>query len=339
MQNPTGGKRSFVFLLLPEFTLLALSSAIEALRMANAMLGREAYAWKLVSTEGDTVIASSGTGLRCDNTLADERLASMAARPSMVVVVGGLNVQRHSSRKITSWLRDCRHRGITVASLCTGAHALAQAGLLDDRNCVIHWENAPGLAEQFRDTSVGSELFQIDGGIVTCAGGMASFDLMLHLIQQEHGDGIVAAICDRAIVERARNQGERQRPALAARDSLQHHVVASLIERMQAALSDPVPMRELIADLGLTRRQVERLFQHALQISPARYYMRLRLERARLLLQQTAIPIMDVAIASGFSSASHFSKAYRDHYGCSPHVARRSAAVGEGGAANRNLSA
>jgi transcriptional regulator GlxA family with amidase domain len=317
-------QRLFVFYLMPEFTLLAFSSAIEALRLANAALGYDAYTWRLTTSAGDEVRASCGVSLRSDSTVLMERQhATRPGKPFMVVICGGLNVERYASKATEAWLRECRQNGIAIASLCTGAHMLARAKLLDDRKCVIHWENFPSFVEQFRGASVRTGLFEIDGTIHTCAGGAASFDMMLHIIRRDYGEEVVAGVCERAIVDRIRNADDRQRLPFAPRLEEHHPAVTRLIERMQQTLTEPMPVEELVADLGLTRRQVERLFRTELRSSPARYYMRLRLERARLLLQQMTTPIVEIAVASGFSSASHFSKCYRDVYGCSPQEVRK----------------
>lgn len=305
--------------------MLAFAPAVEALRMANAALGRAAYSWRILGSEGQAVRASCGVTLHCDAALADERpVPRRGDGPCTVVVCGGMNVQKYTGSRIESWLREYRREGVTVASLCTGAYVLAQAGLLNDRRCVIHWENFPSFAEQFRNASVRPALFEIDGDVITCAGGAASFDLMLHLLRERHGDKIVTAVCDRALVDRVRSAKDPQRLMLTPQASHYHHAVETLIERMHDSLSDPVPVDELMAGLGLTRRQIERLFQSKLRISPARYYMNLRLDRARLLLVHSSKPIVEIALACGFSSASHFAKAYRDAYGISPQALRKS---------------
>jgi transcriptional regulator GlxA family with amidase domain len=324
MENTNIRQRLFVFCLLPEFTLLAFSSAIEALRLANAVLGRDAYTWRLVTSVGDVVQASCGVSLKSESSVAIERRhASGPNRPFMVVVCGGLNVERYASKATEAWLRECRQNGIAIASLCTGAHLLARARLLDDKRCVIHWENFPSFAEQFRGASVQTGLFEIDAGIHTCAGGVASLDMMLHIIRRDYGQEVVAGVCERAIVDRVRNAEDRQRLPFSPRVEKHHPAITRLIERMQETLTEPAPVEELVSGLGLTRRQVERLFRSELRNSPARYYMKLRLERAQLLLQQMDTPIVEIAIASGFSSASHFSKCYREAYGYSPHEARK----------------
>jgi len=324
--------RDFVFYILPEFTLLALASAIEALRLANAVLGREAYTWRLVSPDGTSAEASCGISLKSDSTIEAERLVvASRERPFMVVVCGGRNVERYASKTSEAWLRECRQRAIAIASLCTGAHVLAEARLLDDKRCVIHWENYPSFAERFAGAAVRTGLFEIDGAIHTCAGGAASFDMMLHLIRSDFGEAVVAGVCEQAIVDRIRSSEDLQRMPFAPRAVKHHPVVARLIERMQETLADPLPVEALMSDIGLTRRQIERLFRNELGQSPGKFYMKLRLERAKLLLQQTKKPIVEVAIACGFSSASHFSTSYRDAYGGSPHQARAGKPAGDPG--------
>jgi transcriptional regulator GlxA family with amidase domain len=316
-------RREFVFYLLPEFTLLAFASAVEALRLANAVVGHDAYAWRLVSDDGSSAEASCGISLACDSTIEAERLAAGSrGRPFMVVVCGGRNVERYATRAGETWLRQCRQNAIAIASLCTGAHVLAQARLLDDRRCVIHWENYPSFTERFAGAAVRTGLFEIDGAIHTCAGGAASFDMMLHLIRSDFGEAVVSGVCEQAIVDRIRSSQDLQRMPFSPRSVRHHPVVARLIERMQETLADPVPVEALMADIGLTRRQIERLFRNELGQSPGKFYMKLRLERANLLLRQTRKPIVDVAVACGFSSASHFAKSYRDAYGRPPHEAR-----------------
>jgi transcriptional regulator GlxA family with amidase domain len=240
----------------------------------------------------------------------------------MVVVCGGRNVERYASKTGEAWLRECRQNAIAIASLCTGAHVLAEARLLDDKRCVIHWENHPSFTERFAGAAARTGLFEIDGAIHTCAGGAASFDMMLQLIRSDFGEPVVSGICEQAIVDRIRNSENLQRMPFSPPGVKHHPVVARLVERMQETLAEPLPVEALMADIGLTRRQIERLFRNELGQSPARFYSRLRLERAKLLLQKTRKPIVEVAIACGFSSASHFSKSYRDAYGNSPHEAR-----------------
>lgn len=324
MESAAIKHRLFVFCLVPDFTLLAFSSAIEALRLANAVLGYEAYAWRLTSAEGGKVPASCGVSIDTDNPVSVERqLLSRRERPFMAIVCAGLNVERHFNKPTQAWLRECKQNGVVLASVCTGAHILARAGLLESRKCVIHWQNFPSFVEQFSGARAKTSLFEADGGIYTCAGGTASFDMMLHVIQSDFGEDVVAQVCERAIVDRVRSATDRQRLPFAQRAKESHPAVMRLIEKMQETLAEPVPVDELMEGIGLTRRQIERHFRNEVHCSPARYYMKLRLERAQALLMQMTTPIVEVAVSSGFASASHFSKCFREVYGCSPQQARK----------------
>lgn len=324
MNSQDNKRKHYIFLLMPEFTFLAFSSAVEVLRMANSALGYDAYDWITVATEGNEARSSCGVRIHCDESLAKMRRATLSfGRDYTVVVCGGFNINKHTNKTIESWLREWKKSRSIIGSLCTGAYVLARAQLLGERRFVIHWENAASFGEQFHDAAIRPALFEIDDGIITCAGGMAAFDMMAHLVQLEHGEAVAREICERAIVDRIRNPGERQRSPFKVQSSKQHKIITILIERMQESLSDPIPISEILSGTDLTRRQVERIFQHELCISPAKYYMRLRLERSRLMLHQTNTPIVDIAIANGFSSASHFSKSYRDFYAHTPHEARK----------------
>jgi transcriptional regulator GlxA family with amidase domain len=322
-------KRLFSFYLVPEFTLLAFSSAIEALRLANAAIGFEAYSWRFVSEDGRSVRSSCGLDLVPHSSLAEERaLLAGRSRPSIAVVCGGMNVRRHHSRTVATWLRECRRRGVALASLCTGSDVLANAGLLDGRRCTIHWENLPDFVERFPALQVSTGVYEIDGDVYTCAGGSASFDMILHLIEQDFGEAIVSRICEQALVERVRNPSARQRLPLRTQLGTSDPVILTIAEEMQANLSDPLPLPRLAANVGVSVRQIERLFRREMGRSPARYYLELRLERAHLLLSQSALPIIEIAVACGFLGGSHFWNAYRKIYGCTPKQTRLGSQIG-----------
>ncbi|WP_088348908.1 MULTISPECIES: GlxA family transcriptional regulator [Rhodomicrobium] len=316
-------RRLFSFYLVPEFTLLAFSSALEALRLANAAVGFEAYAWRFVSEKGKSVRSSCGLDLAAHASLAEERaMLTGRARPTMAIVCGGMNVRSHRSRAAATWLRECRRRGVALASLCTGSDVLAEAGLLDGRRCTIHWENLPDFTERFPAVEVSAGVYEIDGDVYSCAGGSASFDMMLHLIAQDFGEAVVSRICEQALVERVRAPSVRQRLPLRAQLGTSDPAILAAVELMQANMLEPLPLPELAARVGVSIRQVERLFRREMGRSPARYYLELRLERAHHLLSQSALPIIEIAVACGFLAGSHFWHAYRKVYGCTPKQTR-----------------
>ena len=316
-------KRSIVFFLVPDFSMIAFTMAIEPLRLANRMLGYECYRWRLASYDGKPVKASNAVSVEVNTSLTDERRnLSGEHRPSMVFVCSGIDVEKYDNKSVLAWLREEHNRGVSVGGLCTGAHILAMAGLLSGKRCAIHWENLPGFSEAFPKAEVYADLYEIDGTIHTCAGGTAALDMMLGLIGQDHDDNLVNRICEMALTDRVRNPHDRQRLPLRARLGVQNAKVLSIIELMEAHLAEPLSLLEIADGAGLSRRQIERLFRQEMGRSPARYYLEIRLDRARHLLIQSTMPVVEVAVACGFVSASHFSKCYRELYNRSPQQER-----------------
>ncbi len=316
--------RCIVFFLVPNFSMIAFATAIEPLRLANWHLGYQFYNWRLITDAGAPAVASTGVQVMADGSLEDEkRRLHTDERPDMAFVCSGVFVEKYESRALNSWLRQVNRSGVSVGAMCTGAWILAKAGLLDGRRCSIHWENLPGFAEAFPETEVYADLYEIDGDIHTCAGGTAALDMMLNLIGNDHGETVVNRVCELALTDRVRNPQDRQRLPLRARLGIHNSKVLTIIELMEANIAEPLSLVELATYAGLSRRQIERLFRRTMGRSPARYYLELRLDRARHLLLQSNLPVVEVAVACGFVSASHFSKCYREFYGRSPLMERR----------------
>ncbi|MET0171777.1 GlxA family transcriptional regulator [Agrobacterium vaccinii] len=323
MSKTPSKKRSVVFFMVPQFTMLPFTAAVETLRIANRMLGYAAYEWRLASADGQKVESSAGIALEAKTSLAEERKSvSGENRPDMVLICSGIDIEQYSNKSVNAWLREANNRGIAVGSLCTGAHVLAQAGLLNGKRCAIHWENLPGFSESFPQVEVYADLYEVDGNIYTCAGGTASLDMMLNLIGQDFGENLVNRVCEQQLTDRVRSPHDRQRLPLRARLGVQNDKVLSIIELMESNLSEPLSLLDIADDADLSRRQVERLFRQEMGRSPARYYLEIRLDRARHLLVQSAMPVVEVAVACGFVSASHFSKCYREIYNRTPQQER-----------------
>ena len=309
--------RDVVFVLVPDYSFIAFSSAVEPLRMANRMRGERLYRWRVVSVDGTPVASSSGLFVQVDGDLGS------AENADLVIVCAGEHVQRHADRTCIAWLRGLARRRIPLGAICTGAYLLARADLLDGYRCTIHWENLASLREEYPDAAVSSELFEIDRDRYTCSGGVAPLDMMLNLIEAEHGSPLAVAISEEFVCERIRGRNDRQRIPLRHRLGTSQPKLVEAVSLMEANLEEPMRLDELSRHVGLSRRQLERLFRKHVHREPARYYLDLRLARARQLLLQTARPIVDIAFACGFVSAPHFSKCYRDRYGVPPRDERR----------------
>ena len=317
MRSTDPGYR-FGFLMVPKFSLGALSSAIEPLRLANYVSGQQLYEWRTVSMDGDAVASSAGIGVAADLSMAD-------AEPhlSTLFVCGGIETHRFEDARLATWLRQIERRGTNIGALCTGSHILARLGLLDGYRCTIHWENLPGFTEDFPSIDVSEDIFVIDRNRYTCAGGMAASDMMLSFINGDHGYELAAAVSEALVCERIRGEDDHQRMALRLRLAVSQPRLLSSIGVMSENIEAPLSQTELAREIGLSTRQLERLFLKYLNCTPSRYYLDMRLNRARALLQQTCMSVTNVALATGFVSASHFSKSYRVQFGHAPRETKR----------------
>lgn len=315
-QIPATKPRRFVFLLLERFTMMSFAGAIEPLRLANRASGRTLYDWRLVGETGSEVRCSNGARIGLDGGL-DEML-----RDDTVLVCGGIDVARAATKPVLSWLRRQSRRGAAMGGLCTGAWVLAEAGLLDGRRATIHWENHDGFAEAFPDVDLYRSVFVADGNRLTAAGGTAATDLMLRLIAQHNGEDLAATVADQLIYTAIRTDQDSQRLSIPTRIGVRHPRLAQIIARMEANLEDPISPADLAQDAGMSSRQLERLFRRYLNRSPKRYYLETRLAKARNLLMQTDLSVIEVAMACGFASPSHFSKCYRALYATTPYRER-----------------
>jgi AraC family transcriptional regulator, glycine betaine-responsive activator len=312
----TGKTRRFVFVLLKDFTMLSFACAVEPLRIANRMAGQALYTWTLAGEGGDSVTCSNGAVFKVDMDLGE------LSRDDTVLVCGGLDVQGATTRTLLNWLRREARRGVVIGGLCTAAHTLAKAGLLDGRRATIHWENQDSFGEEFEDVTLTKSVFVIDGNRITTAGGTASIDLMLKLIADDHGEELANGVADQLIYSSIRTDQDTQRLSIPTRIGVRHPKLSRVIQIMEQSIEEPISPATLAEDVGLSTRQLERLFRRYLDRSPKRYYMELRLQKARNLLMQTDMSVINVALACGFASPSHFSKCYRAHYGTTPYRER-----------------
>lgn len=308
------------FYLVPNFSLLAFSSALETLRMANHLSGDDLYHWNLVSSDGNDVPCSSGFPFPVQHG------AQTRERYDAVFVCAGMNVHLVKDEPGLQWLRQLDKQGTVLGAICTGTYLLARADLLNDYRCTIHWENLAAAREEFPQLVISPELYEIDRNRYTCAGGTAPLDMMLCEIRQTHGKELATRISEQFMCERIRDRNDRQRVPLTQRIGASQPKLAEAVSLMEANIEEPMTLDELSHHVGLSRRQLERLFQRYLHCVPTRYYLELRLERARQLLLQSSMPIVDIALACGFISAPHFSKCYRDTFSLPPRDERRRAA-------------
>jgi transcriptional regulator GlxA family with amidase domain len=308
------GPEPIGFLLIPQFAMMALMSAIEPLRVANRLAGRPIFSWRTYTADGGQAEASSGMRIVVDGSMQ----TLLTDPPPTVFVCAGFEPERYETKPLLAMLRRLARARVVVAALDTGAHILAKARLLSGTRVTMHWEAAPAFAEEFPEIAVTDELFEVDGDRITCAGGTAALDLMLDMIAAKHGAALAVAVSEQFILGRIRDRREQQRSAAAQRLQAKDHRLGALVELMERQLDDPVEAEALSVKAGLSVRQIERLFRRHLDTTPTLYHLKLRLERCRQLLRQTDMSVVDVGAACGFTSASCLSRAYKSHFGVAP---------------------
>lgn len=301
------------FLLIPQFSMIAFAAAIEPLRLANHVSGRALYRWVLLSRDGGSERPSNGIPVAVDHAIGKA--------PSLptIIVCSGIDGHWYDDRTVFAWLRRMATQGATLGSVCTASHILARAGLLDGYRCTVHWENLAGFSETFPNLEATGELFTVDRNRFTCAGGIAATDMMLHRIAAAHGDQLAAQIGEQMLHAKIRPGAIRQHAAPQPPLALEREELQAAVRMMLENIETPLDLLTLAHRLGQSRRNVERLFRKYLNGSPARYYLGLRLTRARQLLNQTHLSVLEVALCCGFTSATHFSQRYRDYFGVPPH--------------------
>lgn len=310
---------AFGFLLLDDFTLISMSSAIETLRMANRLSGDEVYRWSTISIDGGPAVASDGVSVNVAFAAPDFEPRDFDA----VIVCGGRRIEAQTTPRVLECLKRFASAGVALGSTCTGSYALARAGLLDGYRCSVHWELIASLSEAFPSVRVSRSIYTIDRDRYTSSGGTAPIDMMLNFVRRQCGAEISAGVAEQFIYERIRDPRELQRIPLKHFVGKHSMKLVVAVELMEANLREPISQSELAAYVDLSRRQLQRLFQKYLLCTPSSYYLQLRLQRARELLHQTDRSLIDIATETGFVSSSHFSKSYRELFGCPPSAERR----------------
>ena len=304
------------FFLLDTFGMLPFISALEALRAANRYSGQALYSWHLFGENDSPAVANNAIEQKVEGRLLP------TAEIDRLIICGPHDPIHFHSDVVSRTLKQLSKNGVALGALDTGTFLLAQAKLIGNRRCTVHWENLPGFVEAYPELNVSNELFEIDRNLFTCAGGDAALDMMLSIIETEHGKQLAAQVADLFIHTAIRRTGESQRVSTRDRTGVSHPGLLDCIELMEANKEQPLTSTELANMIGISRRQLERLFRVHLEQSPLHYYQQIRLKAARKLLEQTSMSVTEVASASGFSSTDHFSRRFKLLFGVPPRSIR-----------------
>ena len=303
------------FLLIPEYALMSHASAVEPLRAANLLSGAPLYEWIYIAPTGDRVASSAGAETPC--------AATVAAPPpvDLLLVVAGGRPEAFDHGPTFAYLRRAARTGVRLGGVSGGPVILARAGVMSGRHMTAHWEHAAGLAEYDPELMLSRALYVIDRDRVTCGGGAAPLDMMHALIAEAHGAKLAGAVSDWLLHTEIRPAGGAQRGGAAERWGVRHPKLIAAYEIMEGAIAEPLSREEISARLGISARQLGRLFTEKTGKGFSLAYRELRLSRARDLIRQTTLPITEIAYACGFASPSHFSSAYKAWAGVSPRAA------------------
>ena len=317
IKKQSSGVEQVGFFLVPNFPMLAFSALLDPLRVANWVVGKNLYSWHFVSEDGLPVRSS------CDTAISVESNIDHADRFSLIVVCAGIDGYLYHNKRVFAWLRKVARNGAVIAGVGTAAFVLARAGLLNGYRCTIHWEEAERFSQEFPEIDVTDSLFEIDRKRMTCAGSVACLDMMLSLIDQRHGKRLAGDVADELLQHVVRTGDQPQRISLSLRTRVSDPRLLAAIAAMEAHLEDPLPLSILCTLSGLSLRHMQRMFSTSFGCSVTDFYRQLRLRLARKLLMHGSRSILEVAVASGFKSASHFARRYRRLFGRAPNEERR----------------
>ncbi len=309
--------REIGFLLLPKFAMLSFIAAFESLRVANVLSSRELTKIHILSQDGGPVEAASGM-----QVVAEASISEMHDLPT-VIICSGYDPMAGVSGDLVNWLRRLDRFGTVLGTLGSGCHVLAESSLLNGSTVTMHWEYISAFNERFPDITVSRNLFEVGHNRFSCSGGTAAMDFMIYMIAHMHGKKLALAVSEQFVHEPIRGPYDQQRVDLQTVYGVHSSAIQEVVHLMQQNLETPIPIDQLAKNVSLTRRQLQRLFSEYLNQTPIQYYLSLRIAKARQLLQQTDLKVIDVAVACGFNSLAHFSRSYRGATGRSPREDRQ----------------
>ncbi|MBL8893220.1 MAG: GlxA family transcriptional regulator [Rhizobiales bacterium] len=311
-------RHDVVFLLIPRFSMIALFSALEPLRVANRFAG-EIFSWRFVSVDGQGVAASNGIPVSVSSGLEG------VGKPDLLVVCASYEHEAGMVQPVLNEIRRVGRNGSLLAAVDTGAFLLAEAGVLNGYRATCHWETLPAFRESYPNIDVAETTYVLDRGRMTASGGANALDMMLDWLAAIEGEALAAKVADTLVHTRHLNHpGEARIPA-GSRYRVSEPRVLAAIRLMEEHIEDVLTMHDIARGAGASERHLERLFRSHLSVTPKTFYSQLRLERAERLLTYSRMSVRDVSLACGFSSLALFSRAFKARFGRAPSLIRQPA--------------
>ncbi|WP_372738753.1 GlxA family transcriptional regulator [Neptunomonas sp.] len=313
--------RKVGFILNDHFSMLSLAAAIDALVTANLVNSNELYSHLTISKNTTPVVSDLGIEVSANLTLDQIPMKGKDAL-DILIICGGFRSSLNENPKLSGILRAADKQDLILGGIWNGAVHLAHAGLLNGIGCATHPDNHAFMQEYFSRVRLSANALVCEDKRITCATPASTLQMMLELIEQAQGSKLVQSIRDILSCDRVADNGElmlsqpNDNPAFP--EALRH-----VLALMRSNLEEPLQLDELAAFVSMSRRQIERMFQTYLNITPCRYYLELRLSYAKQLLQHSNDSIINISVACGFLSTSHFSHCFKRYLGASPNIFRQ----------------
>jgi transcriptional regulator GlxA family with amidase domain len=310
------------FLLLPGFSLLSLGAASSVLSAANEVADEPLYRVSNLSLHGGPVTA------QCGAIVLTDRIVLETGDYQALFILGDSQLPEEMFEQLRevlirfTQLSDASSALGALGALGNGTLLLAEAGLLDGYRAAIDWQQVAQAVDRHPNVIFSTNVFEIDRDKLTCGNGITAMDLLLNWLASLHGRQFVADIGSRLGIERIRASEERQPMPSEAQPGMSSARLKEALELMEANLGEPLQTEDIARLVGISRRQLERLFRQHLDSLPARHYLEMRLKHAQRQIRHTSQSILQISLICGFSSAAHFSTAYRSFFGRTPREER-----------------
>lgn len=294
-------------LVLDECNTLSFAAAVDPMRAANRLAGRAAFDWDYISATAEPPMLTSGL------TVPSIPLARLEGC-ELLIVVAGFQLARHATPSLLAGLRRIAATGATIAGIDGGPWLMAEAGLLDGHPATTHWEDLENFAARFPEVDARSDRFTVSDARLTSGGATPAIEMMLHIIGARHGAGFAARVAGLFLYD---GPAAAPRPQSRLGGHKHNALTAKANALMEAALDEPLPLSAIAETLGTSPRSLQQQFRLRLNTTPQDHYLQLRLAEARRLVTDTSMPLMEVAMATGFTSQSSFARAFRTAHGTS----------------------
>ncbi|MEM7463939.1 MAG: GlxA family transcriptional regulator [Pseudomonadota bacterium] len=286
------------------------------MRAANRVAGKPLYMWDLTSLSGQAVSLTCDVMLGVDGKFSDQR------HGDLLVIIGGFNQQRHVNSASLSTIRKAASGFKQIAGIEAGSWVLARAGLLNGLSATTHWEDFEAFAGDFPEIDLRLDRFVMDGKCMTCGGASPAFDMLLELIRQQNGPAIAMETASVFIYDEAHSGFDEQPLVSLGKLAQREPRISKAVRLMEKWIEQPLPVAAIARRVGISSNTLEALFKRHVGVTPGRFYLNMRLKAANRMVLDSDLSLREIAVRSGFSSLSAFSRAYAKSFGKSARDAR-----------------